>query len=66
MKQKPTFIKISSDKEDVTLSRYVGKTHTGTLKFSTTEVNSTQEIKDLVEEYRRIGDKIYEQEPETA
>lgn len=61
-----TLIAITTHEQDVTLSRYVGKSHTGTLKFSINEVNSSKEVKDLVEEYRIIGDKIYEQPNEMA
>ena len=64
---KPHLIVITSTDVETTLHRYEHKKHQGTMIFNNSEVNTVNDIKSLIEEYRLIGNKIYETtEPELA
>lgn len=62
---KTPFVVISqhtNTKDVMTMHRYVGKTHYGTLKFNVAEIDDAQAISKLAEEYRMLGSKIYGEE----
>lgn len=67
MTNKTPFVVISQQTntpESMTLHRYEGKTHSGVLSFNTNEVASATEISNLAEQYRVLGNKIYENQDE--
>jgi hypothetical protein len=45
----------------MTLHRYEGKTHVGVMSFNLAEVSDSAQISGLAENYRKLGDKIYEE-----
>lgn len=56
---------VKTDPLNTTLHHYVGKKHCGTMKFANSDVDSRAMLLKLVEDYRILGDKIYDyHEPE--
>lgn len=57
---KPTLIKIEANDVETTLHRYVDGKHAGTLSYANADVITIDEAKAIVEDYRVLGNKIYE------
>lgn len=52
----------TNTQDSMVLHHYTGKNHDGTLKFQLDEIDSANDISHLAEEYRQLGNKIYNED----
>jgi DNA-binding protein YbaB len=57
---------IEQSGSEVSLKRYDGKTNTGIVKYTMDGTEDISEIKGLIEEYRVVGNDIYNEPGEAA